>query len=385
MTRIALSESSSLHLQVVLMRKFSNWLPPFLVLITYGQQQVNGQTWEVRYGFRFDTVSVRAGETFSNSLWVENVSAKEVWLFRANPEQSSKGLLNLPDSIHLLPFEKKSFPVKFFADRLTIQRNFQEFPVKLVATRENVTVQGGTAFRVQIEGTRGIIIDTGESELYFGLGTNQAKLTVQCYNHGLITSAIRLNLANSQNGLKVTGIEDTIQLDPGRQRSVVLTISYPVNKRIAADFSVTVVASDASGEQLAAKTIRIVNIASIKRLEPVWQTGTQYKSNLISLRYLTMSNTMSAWQLQGSGMQALAGNRKLSYRFNTDYMGSSDGKTVHMYDSYIDFQSARWGIRAGSVYDAFDFNINGTGIKANIRTGKSGSLNVYGLNNNYLI
>ncbi len=367
------------------MRKFPNWLPSFLVLITYGQQQVHGQTFEVRYGFRYDTVSVEAGETFSNSLWVENGSAKEMWLFGAGPEQTSKGLLNLPDSIHLFPFEKKSFPVKFFADRHTIKRNFQEFPVKFVAAPENVTVQRRAVFRVQIEGTRGITIDTRESELYFGPGINQAKLTVQCYNHGLIASAIHLNLVNIQNGLKITGIEDTLQLDPGGQRSVELTISYPVNKRIASDFSVTIVASDASGEQLATKMIRIVNIASIKRLEPVWRTGSQSKSNLIALRYLTMSNTMSAWQLQGSGIHQLAGNRNLGYRVNTDYLGSLEGKTVHIYDSYIDFQSAKWGIRAGSIYDAFDFNINGTGIKASLKTGSGGSLNVYGLNNNYLI
>lgn len=357
----------------------------FFILGIMGCLFTTAQQSLVRYGFKYDTVHIRPGATFSNSIWIENNSSEAVTLFQSNASAGSRGLLNLPDSIHLQAGEKRTFPLKYFANQHTIRRNFQAFPITLIAPGKNIAVQKEAQFLIRTEEHQGIFIDTDEPEIYLSQFSRQTRFVVHCYNKGLIPASFHLELSNIPEGLEFTGERNIPELLPGTQQALVFTAVNKLRRSVASDFSVIIRALDPDGRQLAAKSLRMLSISSDKRLGLNQATFAQNPSNTAALRYLTVSPNLSARQLQVNGTASLSDSQQLRYQLNADHLSTPDQKGINLYDTYIDYQSGRWGARAGTIYDLLDFNINGRGVKAGLKTGTGRSLNFYGVENTYLL
>ncbi|WP_435223611.1 hypothetical protein [Niabella hirudinis] len=350
-----------------------------------GSLFVTAQQSLVRYGLKYDTVVIRPGETFSNSLWVENKSAAAVCLFQTNLETSVKGLLDLPDSIRLQAGEKKWFPLKYFANRRTVHSHFQQFRFMLAAVQKHIPVQTQASFTAYLQQIQGLVVDTDEPEIYLSRMSRQTSVPVHCYNNGLIPVDFRLELSNIPEELEFTGDGTGHTLGPGQQQTIVFTATNKLRSRIASDFLVTIRALDKRGNQLAAKSLRMMSMSSDKRLGLNQTSFSQSLPNTVGLRYLSVNAGLSAYQLQGNGSLFLAGSRQLQYRLNADYVNDPVQKGFNLYDTYINYQSSKWGLRAGTIYELLDFNLNGRGIKARLQTGPGRSLNLYGIDNNYML
>jgi len=348
-------------------------------LFTTAQQAV------IRYGFRYDTVSIHSGATFSNSLWVENSSTEAVMLFQLHSSAAVRGLLNLPDSIALRAGEKRWFPLKYFADRRTVHSNFQQFPVMLAAVQKDIAVQNKAFFTTYLQQIQGLVVDTDEPEIYLSQISRQTSVFIRCYNNGLIPASFHLELSNIPEGLEFTGDANELTLAPGQQQTIVFTATNKQRSRTAADFLVIIRAVDKTGNQLAVKTLRMMSMSSDKRLGLNQASFSQSPPNTIGLRYMLVNQGLSAYQLQGNGSFFLADSQQIRYRLNADYLNSQPQKGINLYDTYIDYQSRKWGLRAGTIYELLDFNLNGRGIKASLKTGAHRSLSVYGIENNYLL
>ncbi|WP_300597751.1 hypothetical protein [Niabella sp.] len=357
----------------------------FLILGILGCLLTTAQQPLVRYGFKYDTVAIRPGETFSNSLWIENNGATEVLLFQTNAAASVKGLLNLPDSMHLQPREKKWFPLKYFADRRTVHRNFQEFLFLLAAVQKEIPVQNAASFVTHLRQTQGLMVDTDEPEIYLSQISRQTSVAIRCYNNGLIPVSFHLELSNIPAGLEFTGDVDERTLAPGQQQTIVFTAVNKLRSRTASDFLVLIRALDKTGSLLAVKNLRMMSISSDKRLFLNQAPFSQSPPNTIGLRFLSVNQGLSAYQLQGNGLFFLADSQQLRYRLNADYLNSPVQKGLNLYDTYVDYQSRKWGLKAGTIYELLDFNLNGRGVKASLKTGAHQSLQVYGVENNYLL
>ncbi|MCF3110863.1 hypothetical protein LL912_18910 [Niabella sp. CC-SYL272] len=339
----------------------------------------------VRYGFKYDTVSIRSGETFSNSIWIENSSNTEVLLFQTNFAASVKGMLNLPDSIRLQGREKKWYPLKYFADRRTVHSNFQRFLIMLAPLQKDVTVQNAAFFTTHLQQIQGLVVDTDEPEIYLSQLSRQTSVPVRCYNNGLVPVSFHLDLSNIPEGLEFGGDINELTLAPGQQQTIVFTATNKLRNRTASDFLVLIRALDKAGNQLAIKNLRMMSMSSDKRLGLNQLSFSQSPPNTIGMRYLSVNQGLSAYQFQGNGSFFLPDSQQLRYRINADYITSPVQKGLNIYDTYIDYQSRKWGLRAGTIYDLLDFNLNGRGLKAGFKTSANRSLTFYGVENNYLL
>ncbi|WP_152620339.1 hypothetical protein [Pedobacter lusitanus] len=364
-----------------------------IVLCAVVKVDAQGQTGNISCGFKLDTVSVRAGQTFTNAFWISNHADVMVKLVRQTiPGQEKTGLLRLPDTIILVPGQKRSFPLKYMADRQTIRNSMQVIKIKLrevegekssEAAMENPGIEA--AFYAQLEDIQGIFIDTDQQEVYLNQLTNQARVMVRIFNNGLIPVSFRLELTEIPDGLDFVGETVNLTLEPGTQQSLPFIAKNRLNSNIPADFSVTIRALDNKNNQIAVKRLRIMSISSDRRLAVNQTPFYQDKPNTVALRYMTIDTTLSMYQLQGNGKYELGAGRQISYQANVDYFNNPGQKGFNVYDSYVAYQGKTWGARIGNIYESLDFNLNGRGVKGKVYLGNKKSLNVYALDNNYLL
>ncbi|HMI01051.1 MAG TPA: hypothetical protein VK541_01140 [Pedobacter sp.] len=337
----------------------------------------------ISYGFKLDTVAVNSGETFTNVLWIENTSNSPVTLVQS--ELQKIGLLKLPDSITIGAGQKKWFPLKYMADRLTIHKNLQDIYIQLKDSRNKITVQPSASFYAQLENIQSLVIDTDQQEVYLNQVTNQARVMVRIFNNGLIPINFRLELVEIPDGLDFIGERTSMTIEPGSQETIPFIAKNKLNNRTPADFAVTIRALDVSGNVITLKRLRIMSVSSDRRLSLNQTPFYQNRPNTVALRYMSVDNSLSMYQFQGNGKYDLANDHHLNYQLNVDYFNNPNQKGVNIYDSFIDYSHKGVGIKAGNIYESLDFNLNGRGVKGTVNIDDKRSLSVYGIENDYLL
>jgi len=334
----------------------------------------------VIYGFTQDTVLVKAGETFSNRCWIENKSTQTLYL---TSQQTTSGLLNLPDTVSLHAGERKFFPLKYLANSQTIKKAVQPIKIALQATKGGVSVQQSAMFYVSLIQIQGLVIDTDEPEIYLNQLTDQAQFLVRCYNNAIVPIDFKLMLDELPEGLVFEGDTSMLALQPGEQKSLLFTAKNKLNHSSQADFAVTIKGTDAQHEVLALKRLCILRISSDRRLATNQTPFYQNKPNTWAFRYLNVDQTASIYQFQGNGKYRVE-HQQLAYQLNMDYF-SKGQPGLNVYDSYVAYRNKDWGIHIGAIYEYLDFNMYGNGIKATAYIGEKQSIQIYGLENNNLL
>lgn len=349
-----------------------------LICFLFGSFNAIGQ---IRYSFIKDTVSINGGETFSNLLRVINPYQQNVLLTQAD-KGLPKGLINLPDSIKLNGGETRTFPVKYMADRQTINRNIQLFGLRLVTADPAVQVQQAAVFITQLEDVKGLTIDTEESEIYLSQLTNQVQVMIRCANNGFVPITFKLLLNGIPDGLEFTGQTMTLTLQPGAQQLLPF-LARNKSSRTAGDYTVTIQAVDERNAQLAVKVIRILNVTSARRMAS-GQFGGDIP-NTVSLRYVSLDSRSSYEEFQGNGKLAFGENRFLEYRVNANRFQQPGYNGVNIFNTYVDYQTKSWGLKFGNIYENVDFNLGGRGFKASAKLKNKAVLSIYGIESNYML
>lgn len=338
---------------------------------------------QVKYAFGRDTIPVKGGQTFSNYLKVTNAADQRVILRQDVQHTLSRGLLNLPDSLVLEAGQSRSFPLKYMGDRQTMNSNAEVFTVRLVSIHPGVRVQESARFTAQLTDAGGLTIGTEDDEVYLSQLSNQAQVVVRCANNGFVPLSFRLLLTGIPDGLEFTGQTMNLTLLPGAQQLLPFVARNKEGSRAAADFTVTIQAVDESNHQLAVKILRIVRVTSARRLGAgIDQLGGALP-NSVSLRFGSLSNSSYFYQLQANGHIKTGGGQQLEYRLNADQYHQPGNDGVSIYNTYLDYQAKKWGLKVGNIYENIDFPLSGRGIKASAKLSDRKTLSVYGIQNNF--
>lgn len=336
------------------------------------------------YYFKSDTIQIKGSETFSNVLVIKNTAAKRDTLLLRVSKYMDRALLRLPDTIVMEPNSTRYLPIKFLADSRVIEENIQSFTVGISSTTSEQPMQNPISFYTVLEEIRGLILDVQASEIYLGQLDNTAELQIRAFNSSLIPLTFRMQLNEVPEGLAFTGEEAVIHLNAGEQMLLPFIAKADINTNKPLDFWVTIRAIDVLGNQLAFTKVRVMTVSSNRQL--VLNTQDIYyknRPNTLSLNYVS-ANNFSSLQLNGGGRYKLTGQQELAYNINFNYFTQGQ-YGISMYDTYVDYRRNRLGIRIGNIYESLDFNVNGRGIKASLFLGGEKRLNLYGLQNDYLL
>lgn len=357
-----------------------------LCLLLFFQLISTAMTAQVKYSFARDTLEINGGQTFSNLLRVTNPYSETVVLTQGRQSKMLRtGMISIPDSIVLKAGETRSFPVKYLAERQTINNNLQVFEISLKSSSANIQVQQSARFLTQLKDVGGITIGTEEDEVYLSQLSNQAQVMVRVANNGFVPVTFKLVLTGVPDGLEFTGQTMNLVLQPGAQQLLPFTARNKEGTRNSADFTVTIQAVDQSNNQLAVKILRVVRVTSARRLNNGSDQFGGARSNTISLRYGSLSKNTSYYQLQANGKINTTETQQLEYRLNVDDYRRSDGNGINIYNTYLGYQTKLWGVKVGNIYTDVDFPLMGRGIVATAKLKGEGALSFYGMENNYLL
>jgi len=341
------------------------------------------EIYQVTYHFQQDTVRVKADiPTFSNVLIVENLSNRQVYLELDSSRSSAiRALIPLPINITLQPHEKKSFPVKYLADRQTLKGKVQPFLVTYLPKDSSVSSPTSVSFYTDYENINSLILSTDRTEYYLDRTSQQVQLILRASNRGPIPVTFRIQGQQIQQGIELMGDDRiAITLDPGDQLAMPFTVSV-FSKEKSIDANLILQATDLEGNSLAIRRVRIMSVGSIKQFGSDGLSNMISPNNIIGARYLSMDQYQNIAQLYGNGQLDFQKGKSLAYRFNLDYYANF--KAINMYDSYLDYQQEKWGVKLGNIYENLDYPMNGRGIKATYKIDQDRSVHVYGLDNSY--
>ncbi|MCX2481186.1 hypothetical protein OQY15_18925 [Pedobacter sp. MC2016-15] len=341
---------------------------------------------QVKYAFTQDTLLIKGGTTFANLLRLSNPYAETVTLVQ-NPSEKklTKGLISLPDTLVLQGGQTRAFPLKYVADRQTININSQEFKVSLVALKAGLQVQKSALFITQLTEVKGLTIGTETDEVYLSQLSNQAQVMVRVANNSFVPLRFRLALSGVPDGLEFIGQTMNLTLAPGAQQLLPFLARNKTVTRVAPDFTVTIDALDDRNTIIATKMIRILNVTSSTRSG---QGNDQFLGplpNAVALRYASLSNDYSFYQLQANGNMNLGENTNLQYRANVDRITQGNKNGLNIYNSYLNLDTKYFGVRLGNIYENMDFQLSGRGAKVKANLKKAGVLSLYGIENQYML
>ncbi|SJN19519.1 hypothetical protein [Sphingobacterium sp. JB170] len=341
------------------------------------------QRYDVSYYFQRDTIAVTGGQTFSNKIIITNNAAEKITLLpSADNTASLSGMIRLPKEIILETGQTKSLPLKYMTNPQTVTSDNQRFTIALSATDSLLRVQPPESFYIKLQNEHSIIIEPTRKEYYLDPATGQLQLLLRAQNTGLVPQTILPSFSGFPTGFKIIGESLPITLNAGEQSLLTYTASMP-GARVSGDFDLRIQALDPAGKVLAGTSVRIMSPGSVKRFgSPVDFQNLPY-SNAIALRYIDMGTYSSIYQLQGYGEIDVHEGATLDYRMTLDYYKDQDG--LNMYDSYLDYQTTKWGVKLGNIYENLDQSINGRGIKANYNFGSESSLSIYAVQNKYML
>lgn len=333
--------------------------------------------------FERDTLIIKPGSTFSNKLVVKNHTIDEVFLtIESTGKSSNKALIALPDTIRLGPGEEKRFPVKYIVDKQTIVENLQRFEVRLNALDQEMEALPNASFYTQLADTRTLTLQTEQPVYFLQPSTNQTQLMLNCVNNGLIPISFRLVLSEVPEGLEFMGEQMSLTLPAGARQLIPFIARNKTNSRQTADFSVTIQAVDASGQQLAVHRVRIQHVNSVSSFfsnAPFAQTP----NNTAAFRYLSLNQYNEIYQMQANGQLTMTNKHELDYRLNLDYYQQLGG--VNLYDTYLSYENQNWGLKLGNIYENLDYALSGRGARASYLINEVDRVSVYALQNNYML
>jgi len=341
---------------------------------------------QVKYAFTQDTLEIKGGTTFSNLLRVSN-PYKETVVLKQDPagKQLIRGLISLPDSLVLQAGETRVFPLKYIADRQVIGANVQVFSLQLQALKAGISVQKNARFITQLSDVGGLTLGTEEDEIYLSQLTNQVQLLVRCANNGFIPLTFRLLLSGVPDGLEFAGQTMTQTLQPGEQQLLPFLARNKSGMKATPDFVVTIRAVNERNDQLAVKRVRILNVTSGRRLGQGNDGFGGIPPNSVALSYGSFNSDSHFYQLQSNGKTILGEGKVLEYKLNVSQYKQPGLSGININNTFIDYQTKSWGLKAGNIYENVDFQLGGRGLKANIKMADGGVFSLVGVQSNYLL
>lgn len=346
------------------------------------QKLMAQNVYDISYQFEHDSLQISGGKTFGNKFIIHN-NTDQVVLLRQDPNTSlPKGLITLPDTLSLAPWEKKIFPLKYIADKHTIRQNLQPFKIALQAIESQLNIQSSTSFYAQLEDVKGLSLDTEDPIYYLNPATNQTQLMLRCSNAGLVPISFKLVLTEVPEGLEFIGEQMVITLEPGAKQLIPFIARNRLNSRRVPDFIVAIQANDELGKQIAITRIRIQSASSVSNFLGTAPFG-RTPNNTTAFRFLNLNQQQSIYQIQGNGKLDFNDNRLLDYQVNLDYYQQFKG--INLYDTYLSYQTKHWELKAGNIYENLDYALGGGGARATYRFDENKGISVYALQNNFML
>lgn len=336
--------------------------------------------------FTQDSILLEPGKTFSNTLRIQNSQAKNITIENVRPAKSYPNMLFFPgfrgnvDAGQALNLQTKMIAG---TELLMSGENYIDFIVDYTTTGQFKDTLHARYYLSKENQDYIAIISSGIDNFY---NPEARENTVSFFieNPGYDIKNLRLNLtlSPSQN-LVIRQQSINVILQPRERKLVKIDLQQKGNTTFFTDYSLSVMAYELAKDRLIANSnIPIRTLTSNRQI--LQNNFLNTRTNFIEAAYNRLNKSNDIYRLRGNVQQQIASNVAMEFNTVTDYF--SQYKYVNIYDTRLTLRSKKMLAELGNIYGSdYDFNMNGRGLKLGYTVTGNSSIEVLGIDNNYML
>ncbi|QJD96989.1 carboxypeptidase regulatory-like domain-containing protein [Mucilaginibacter robiniae] len=332
---------------------------------------------KVNCSFEKDTVDIAYASTFTNKLHVRNSGHTVIHLTKQTTSNLG-ALITTPDTIILQPLAERTFPVKYFSSKESINSKLQPFTVRYVSSELNAKPVQAT-FYSRLTEPEQLFMQATDPIIYIDPETQQVAFHVKVINRGYTASAVKISIQSASEALWFNEPVQKVEVEPETEHLVTFKASLLAKKISHADLQVNINMENQAGKSIGSRQINVVLLSSNKSL--AGHTNELTPDNTIGLTSVSGDNARQ-YMLRGNGNLKLSADSKLNYNLNANYYNTESAFDLR--DTYIGFENKNLALKAGTIAENLEMPLYGRGFKASGTVDKS-TVNLYYVNNAYLL
>ncbi|RYE18167.1 MAG: hypothetical protein EOP51_22490, partial [Sphingobacteriales bacterium] len=288
-------------------------------------------------------------------------------------------LLTLPDTITIPAFTSRVLPVKFLPSADLLGSDMPAISIAYTNVSTGKPVKA--VLFIQFQQDVPITLNSPEPVVYINNLTGKAALRFRCVNRGYSNVQVLLKLNINPAGLQVIDPVRTLKLTPGSEQMVEFEATcLKLNNSLAPEFNVTAEATNMAGSLLATSIVQVTSLTS-KRADMA--VGQYAVGNTSGLSYTRLNQANGYYTVTANGNTVPGSSNQLSYNLNVNYYDRLN--TIDAYDTWVSYSNKNFTVLAGNLMDNLDFSLFGRGIKLSVKAGANSNIDVYGMQNSYLL
>ncbi|MES2332722.1 MAG: carboxypeptidase-like regulatory domain-containing protein [Bacteroidota bacterium] len=257
----------------------------------------------------------------------------------------------------LQPGDSMFIPVKIFVSKKAQSGRVYLINLFIHDKNNTVLVQARSQLRVTVQ--RNVNLFSMVSNILLDNTTDSLIIPVRIANAGNTAQKITM-IINFPAVVQDQAFHASRQIILQPSADTLINFSKPVNRKMISSngFNVTVTGLYENGDVAGMAYIRVQSARSNRNFRDM-QGGDDYNDNTITLSSQSMFTPTQSFMLRGRGGLDLAGG-KLGY--NVDLTTWKAGYAPPLLqNTWIDYQKANMGIRAGNINRTLDINLSGRG------------------------
>lgn len=335
--------------------------------------------------------------TSKHKLVVSNGELEDFTLrIRNGAAVSLQGTLNIqadPDiqllsrstiSLALAGGDSLYLPVKFVVKKQA--RAGKHYKISFVLRDKGQTVQAETATEIEIQPRKNVALFALVSEILLDTNTDSLNIPVKIINSGNTPQKVNV-ISRMPSFIQRSDFHSNRELLIYPSADTVLWFRYPVNSRMYNQdgFEISVSGVYANGEVFGLNSVKVQSARLSRRYREPFSSDS-YQQNSISLSSQNMFSDNESYVLEGNGDLKLGqGN----VQYNIDARSSSAAyEPLIVRNTWLNYQTRTFGIRAGNIGRNLDMSLNGRGVSVAVNDTSShntyeagyldGNINLFG-------
>lgn len=345
-----------------------------------GQEHYN-----IAAAFVADSITIEAGQTFSNDLLLTNNGNSTIRIDSVKPAESFPGILFTPEFKGPLgPNSRQLLKIKMIADQALMQSAIRQVAYNIYYTAHTVKKVSKAAFRLVRSQASYLVIGTSSGEAYFNPATNDNTISLFVENPGYETRNILLKYRLLPGEYLSTATQqEPVLLAPRERKLILIRLVSRAKNVYYPDYSLSVTAYEPGSTQVISGTVIPVRTLSEKRSMTYMPGGNVYK-NYLELQFNRSNQGNEFTQFRSNFERKLGPDRIMEFNTTADYF--INYRFLNLYDTWLRFETPKTVSRLGNINaQGYDMNISGRGILFQYKIAPRTQVELLGTHNNFLL
>jgi len=341
--------------------------------------------YSIAVAFVADSVTIEAGQTFSNDLLLINNGNSAIMIDSVKPAESYPGILFTPEFAgSLSPGGRQLLKIKMIADQALMQSGARQIEYNIYYTDHAIKKVGKAAFRLVRPRADYLVIGTSSGEAYFNPAMNDNTISLFIENPGYETrnTVLKYHLLPDEY-LTTATQQEPLSLAPRERKLILIRLIGRAKNVYYPDYSLSVTAYEPGSTQIISSTVIPVRILSEKR-NMAYLPGSNTYKNYIELQFNRSNQGNEFTQLRSNFERKLGSGKIMEFNTTADYF--INYRFLNLYDTWLRFETPKTAARLGNINaQGYDMNISGRGALFQYKITPRTLVELLGTHNNFLL